>query len=157
MPDEDFVTAVPFVAEEEVNAEELPKEETPETKPEEPGEETSNLPDIDNESNKKLDGVLKWVAIGIAAAADNPLGQPLAPHVVAEVEHIAPDELALLFGLCSSGNEVGKSTGSQKRGRGGLQKGSAGRHKLLLGLGKRNIGRFQFAAKNLVMKKGVAG
>ncbi len=68
MPDEDFVTAVPFVAEEEVNAEELPKEETPETKPEEPGEETSNLPDIDNESNKKLDGVLKWVAIGIAAA-----------------------------------------------------------------------------------------
>ena len=66
MPDEDFVKErSPFV-EEEVSAEEEVHAAKEETKP--AGDTTTKLPDIDNERNKKLDVVLKWVAIGIAAA-----------------------------------------------------------------------------------------
>ena len=70
MPDEDFVEErSPFI-EEEVAAGEISSEPKEEKKVQEKvtDDTNSNLPDIDNERNKKLDVILKWVAIGVAAA-----------------------------------------------------------------------------------------
>ena len=66
MPDEDFVQEKSPFVEEEVYAEEKTRTTEKEGKP--TGDTTTKLPDIDNERNKKLDVILKWVAIGVAAA-----------------------------------------------------------------------------------------
>ena len=64
-------------------------------------------------------------------------GYGIAPHVMTEVEHIAPDELSFFCGFRGGRNQVRKRAGSQDGGGSGFEESSAGKHNSLLWLEKK--------------------